>query len=184
MATIVAPKLTYWDLLRRPDDGKQYQIIDGEAFMSPSPNEKHQRAVGNLHLFLRLHCDSTRAGKIYLAPFDVVFDEFNVLQPDLLFVRKERLSIITTANVFGVPDLAIEVLSPSTAKFDRETKLRVYARAGVPELWYVDPESETVEVLNPTPEGHSAVTQRAAGDELLKSSVLPSISLTTRQISA
>ncbi len=182
MTTIVAPKLTYWDLYETPYDGKRYQIIDGEVYVTPSPNTKHQRAVGRLHVALDIFVRERDLGEVFLAPFDVVFDDYNVLQPDLLFVRKERRSIITAANVFGVPDLVIEVFSPSTARFDREKKLQVYARFGVQELWYVDPEAETVEILNLTPEKEFAVARRAAGDENIASAVLPGVSLTPRKI--
>src|SRR6266545_4047168 len=148
MVTIVAPKLTYEDLRKMPDDGKRYELIDGEVYMTASPNTKHQVVVGNIHMALRRFAQKAGVGKVFLAPFDVVFGERTAVQPDLLFIRKERLSILTDLNVQGAPDLVIEVLSPSTAAFDRETKLQVYARAGVPELWYVDPKEEIVEVLN------------------------------------
>src|SRR6266851_2987465 len=133
MVTIVAPKLTYEDLRKMPEDGKRYELIDGEVYMTPSPNTKHQTIVGNLHMALRQFVDNRGLGKIFLAPFDVVFGERTAVQPDLLFIRKSRLSILTDLNVQGAPDLVIEVLSPSTASFDRETKLQVYARAGVAE---------------------------------------------------
>jgi Uma2 family endonuclease len=182
MVTIIAPKLTYQDLRAMPDDGKRYELIDGEVSMTPSPNRRHQEIVGKLHVLLYAFVQKRDLGKIYLAPLDVVFDESNVVQPDLVFIRKERLSILKDAGVFGAPDLAIEVLSPGTAKFDRETKLQVYARAGVPELWYVDPEAESVEILNLTDEHHYALTAHLSDDKALVSAALPGIPLTLRQI--
>jgi Uma2 family endonuclease len=182
MVTIIAPKLTYQDLRAMPDDGKRYELIDGEVYMTPSPNRRHQEIVGKLHVLLYAFVQKRDLGKIYLAPLDVVFDESNVVQPDLVFIRKERLSILKDAGVFGAPDLAIEVLSPGTAKFDRETKLQVYARAGVPELWYVDPEAESVEILNLTDEHHYALTAHLSDDKALVSAALPGIPLTLRQI--
>src|SRR5712692_233365 len=160
MVTIVAPKLTYEDLRRLPEDGKRYELIDGEVYMTPSPSTKHQAVVGNLYAALRQLVVERDLGKVFLAPFDVVFGERTAVQPDLLFIRKERLSILTDLNVQGAPDLVIEVLSPSTAAFDRETKLQVYARAGVPELWYVDPKEEIVEVLNLSPDRRYKKTAR------------------------
>jgi len=182
MPTIVAPKLTYQDLREMPNDGKRYELIEGEVFMAPSPNLKHQRAASNLHFAIRDFLRSRDLGQIYFAPFDVVFDERTVTQPDLLFIRKERLSILGDANVSGAPDLVIEVLSPGTARYDRETKLQVYARAGVSELWYVDPEGETVEILNLTPGSQFSVTQRASGDEKLVSAALAGLTLMARSV--
>jgi len=184
MTTIIAPKLTYQDLLEMPNDGKRYELIEGEVYMAPAPNTKHQRAVARFHRGMADLVENRNLGEVFFAPFDVVFDERNVCQPDLLFIRKERLSILTDANVWGAPDLVVEVLSPGTARYDCETKLQVYARAGVPELWYADTKTETVEILNLTPEGHYAMTQRATGDEKLVSKTLSGLSLTPRQVFA
>lgn len=184
MATIIAPKLTYRDLIEMPNDGKRYELVAGEVYVTPSPNRKHQEALLNLAVALRDLIKRRGLGKLYVAPFDVVLDESNVLQPDLIFVRKERLSIITAANVSGAPDIAIEVLSPGTARFDRETKLQLYARAGVPELWYVEPEAEMIEVLNLTPERGYMLTLRASGEQRVTSAILEGLSLTAREVFA
>jgi Uma2 family endonuclease len=184
MATIVAPKLTYQDLREMLNDSRRYELIDGEVYMAPSPNRKHQRTVFRIAIKIHALVESRDLGEVYIAPFDVVFDQSNVTQPDVLFVQKERLSIITAANVSGAPDLAVEVISPGTARFDRETKLQVYARARIPELWYVDPEGETLDILNLGAGGHYALTQRATGDGQLVSAVLPGLRLTPREIFA
>lgn len=184
MTTIVAPKLTYKDLCEMPSDGKRYELIDGEVFMTPSPNWKHQRAASNLHFGIRRFLERQDLGEVYFAPFDVVFDERNVCQPDLFFIRRERRSILTKANVSGAPDLVIEILSPGTARFDRDSKLQVFARAGVPELWYVDPETEMVDILNLGAGGHYALTQRPTGDDQLVSAALPGLRLSPREIFA
>ncbi len=184
MVTIVAPKLTYKDLQAMPNDGRRYELIDGEVYMTPSPNTKHQRTAGNLYFALREFTESRGLGAAFFAPFDVVFDEATALQPDLLFVRKERLSVITPANVAGAPDLVIEILSPGNASFDRETKLQVYARAGVPEVWYFDPKKETAEILNLGDDGRYVLTATLAGDAGVVSAVLPGFRLTLRQVFA
>jgi Uma2 family endonuclease len=184
MVTIVAPKLTYEDLRKMPEDGKRYELIDGEVYMTPSPNTKHQVVVGNLYVALRRFAEETGIGKVFLAPFDVVFGERTAVQPDLLFIRTERLSILTDLNVQGAPDLVIEVLSPSTAAFDRETKLQVYARAGVPELWYVDPKEEIVEILNLSPNRRYKKTARLSGDAPVASQALHGLRLTLEEVFA
>src|SRR5712692_6954734 len=148
MAAIVAPKLTYAHLQAMPNDGKRYELLDGEVYMTPSPTTQHQRLVGRLYLLLHEFGQRTGSGEVLFAPLDVVFDDRNVVQPDLLFVRSERRTTITPAFVAGPPDLVIEVLSPSNAAYDREKKLPVYARAGVPEIWYIDPPTETLEILS------------------------------------
>ena len=184
MDAIVAPKLTYEDLRKMPEDGKRYELIDGEVYMTPSPNTKHQVVVGNLHVALRRFADETGIGKVFLAPFDVVFGERTAVQPDLLFIHKERLSILTDLNVQGAPDLVIEVLSPSTAAFDRETKLQVYARAGVPEVWYVDPKEEVLEILNLSPSRRYKKTARLSGDASVASRVLAGLRLPLEEVFA
>lgn len=184
MVTIVAPKFTYKDLQEMPDDGKRYQLIDGELYVSPSPNRGHQRAVGNLYAFLRERVEKAGLGEVYLAPFDVVFDQMNVVQPDLLVVGKERLAIITEANVEGVPDIAIEVLSPSNKRFDREKKLQLYGRVGVPELWYFDPADRTAEVFHTQADGRCVLTAKLSGSEAIRSAVFPDLSLTLDEVFA
>jgi Uma2 family endonuclease len=177
MVTIVDPKLTYEDLRRMPDDGKRYELIDGEVFMTPAPRTRHQLTVGNIYFALRSFVDEHGQGQVFLAPTDVVFGERTAVQPDLLFIGKDRASIVTELNVQGAPDLVIEVLSPSNAAFDRETKLQVYARAGVGELWYVDPEKRSVEVLELGADGHYVLVSSLLDTQTLTSNTFPGLSL-------
>ena len=184
MPTIVAPKLTYRDLEQLPQDGKRYELVDGEVYMTPSPNRMHQEAVGNVYSSLRALASAQGLGKVYLAPFDVVFDERNVLQPDLMFIRQARLATVKDTHVAGAPDLAIEVLSKSTAFYDRETKLQLYARAGVSEVWLVDPEKQTVEVLDLGPDRRYTLTASLTGHAFVPSAVLPGLTLSLREVFA
>ncbi len=139
-------KLTYEDYAKTPDD-ERYELIDGELFMVPSPNIPHQRTVGDLGTRLKIFVEGNGLGEVYFAPIDVVLSDTNVVQPDLIFVARERLDIITHANIQGAPDLVVEVRSPSTAQRDLTTKRRLYAEHGVKEYWMVDPEARTVTVL-------------------------------------
>src|SRR3989304_5917025 len=100
------PKFTYDDYLLLPED-KRYELIEGELIMVPSPGRKHQEVLGNLYLFLRKFVEESHFGKIFIAPFDVVFSSYDVVQPDIIFVTKERLQIITEENIQGAPDLVI-----------------------------------------------------------------------------
>ncbi len=184
MSTIVAPKLTYKDLQAMPNDGKRYELIDGEVYMTPSPSWRHQEILGNIYIALRTFVEERDLGKVSLAPLDVVFDQRNALQPDLLFVRKDRLSVIQHGHIEGPPDLVIEVLSPSTASYDRDTKIQVYARSGVYEIWFVEPESRTVDILNLGADGRFILTAHLSGDGAIVSAVLPGLLLTLRQVFA
>ena len=177
MVTIVDPKLTYEDLRRMPDDGKRYELIDGEVFMTPAPGTRHQLTVGNIYFAIRSFLEEHGPGQVFLAPTDVVFGERTALEPDLLFIRKERASIVTELNVQGAPDLVIEVLSPGNASFDRETKLQVYARGAVQELWYVDPDARTLEVLELGADGRYVLVSRLVATDSLTSTALPGLSL-------
>ena len=139
-------KFTYEDYRNAPED-KRYELLDGELVIMPSPKEIHQRLSMNLAVPLHVFVDENGLGRVYLAPFDVVLTDTDVVQPDLMFVSNERSHIITEDNIRGAPDLVIEILSPSTAEKDRTFKRALYARHGVREYWMVDPLAKTVTVL-------------------------------------
>jgi len=147
MALAEEIRLTVEDYLAMPEGGPRYQLVEGELIpMAPAPNRRHQRTSANLFSKLDQHVRGSRCGTLYFAPFDVVFDDFNVLQPDLIYISKARSSILTDAGATGAPDLVVEILSPSTAKLDLHRKRAIYARHGVDEMWVVDPEAEEVRV--------------------------------------
>jgi Uma2 family endonuclease len=146
LVKLVHPTLTYPEFRLMPDDGKRYELIDGELIVSPSPSEKHQRASGRLYVSWFIHVENKKLGRVYYAPFDVVFGEKTALQPDLLFVSKARLGIIGPEYIIGAPDLVVEILSPSRPAYDRVTKLEQYALYRVAEYWIIDPISESVEI--------------------------------------
>jgi Uma2 family endonuclease len=127
-------------------------------------------------------CDRHDLGEVFIAPYDIVFSKWTALEPDLLFIRKERRSIITDANVQGAPDLVIEILSPSNKAHDRKTKLVAYAKARVPELWYFDPEDRTGEILNLGTGGRYVVTSALSGNDAIVSKVLSGLSLTLDEV--
>ena len=184
--TSVISKLTYDEFQTLPRDGsKRFELIEGEVFMTPSPNTKHQTAAANLFLALGNFVRSRNLGRVFFAPYDVVFSKWTALEPDLLFIREDRLTmIITDANVRGAPDLVIEILSPSRRSYDRETKLRVYEAGGVSELWYVDPEERTVEILNRGPKGRYVLTATLSGNDAISSQVLPELKLALAEVFA
>jgi Uma2 family endonuclease len=140
-------KLTYDDFLLFPDDGKRHELIDGEHYVTPSPNTKHQTIVGNLHLLIASWLEAHPIGRVFLAPFDVVFSHFDIVEPDLLYLSYERSAqVLTPQHVKGTPELVIEIGSPGTRQRDETIKRRLYERSGVTEYWVVDPDLEVIRV--------------------------------------
>ena len=137
---------TYEDFLTFPDDGKRHEIIDGEHYVTPSPNTKHQRVSKNLMVALDWYLRQHPCGEVFAAPFDVVLSDLDVVEPDLLYVSRERASVLTKQHVRGAPDLVVEILSPGTRKTDEVTKRKRYEHFGVLEYWVVDPDLDAVKV--------------------------------------
>jgi len=172
MAVRVIPlKLTYRDYLTWPDDGRRYELYEGEVYMVPSPSVRHQRISRKLEALLGQFLPENGRGEVFHAPLDVVFSESTVVQPDILFISHQRRHIIGEQNISGAPDLVVEIISPSTEERDREIKLQLYCRYGVRECWLIDPEERTVEVLALSPEGYQVLGQYS-GDEVVNSQVL------------
>ena len=167
------PKLTYEEFRQLPDDGKRYELIHGEVHLLPSPSTRHQFVLQNLNLSLGAYVLENRLGEVWVAPLDVRLSDDTALQPDLIFVSNARAEIIQEDFIAGGPDLVVEILSPSTAAHDRATKLYVYAEAGVPEVWFIDPLVRTVEVLKLQGKKYF-VDSILAGDQILTSSQIPS----------
>ena len=116
MKPLSSSKFTYEDLLNFPDDGRRHEIIDGEHYVTPSPNTSHQTIVVNLVSAIRAFLAHQPLGAVFVAPFDVLSSDLNVVEPDLLYVSRERQAIVTHAHVRGAPDLVVEVLSSSTRR--------------------------------------------------------------------
>jgi Uma2 family endonuclease len=138
-------KLTYDDYVLLPDDGRRYEVLDGELEVSPAPSPGHQAVSRNLLRILDRHVDERGVGSLYYAPVDVILAPATIVQPDLLFVAAGRESIVTSRAVEGAPDLVIEILSPASGRLDRVGKAALYARYGVEHYWIVDPDARTVE---------------------------------------
>jgi Uma2 family endonuclease len=161
-------KLTFRDYLLLPEDGQRHELIGGEHHVTPSPTSKHQLAIGNLYRVLATFVRERQLGLVMLSPFDVVFSDEDVVEPDLLYVTRERRSVIGEKNAHGAPDLAVEVLSKSSRRKDLILKRDLYERTGVGEYWIVDPLRETVQVFRHGLAGlrRIAVLSAGAGDQL------------------
>jgi len=142
----VDSRVTYAQLQQWPDDGRQYELYDGEVIVVPSPFPRHQRVASNIEDILRDY-ESAAGGLTFHAPLDIVLSEHNVVQPDLLYFREERRGLVKDWEATrAAPDLAVEVLSRSTEARDRGRKMELLARFGVVEYWIVDPARNTLEI--------------------------------------
>jgi Uma2 family endonuclease len=146
--SLLARPLTYADLCELPNDSNRYEIIGGELIVSPSPHRAHQQTSMLLSVLISQHVAASQLGKVFAAPVDVRLSPHNVVQPDLLFIRQDRLGIFgPTGPVEGPPDLVVEIVSPSSRVMDRIRKAALYADSGVPEYWIVDPEKREFQLL-------------------------------------
>ena len=172
----ISTKFTYEDLKLIPPDRNRYEIVDGELFVSPAPKTLHQRIVANLLAILHRHARQHRLGEVFVAPVDVVFAKGTVLEPDVLFVSSSHLHYIGEDNLSGPPDLAVEVISESTKRLDREVKLKQYALYGVSEYCLVDPEGNSVEVFRLLGDEYQ-LAARLGFQDSLTSPLLPELKL-------
>ena len=132
--------LTYDDLCRMPDDGQRYELIGGELYVAPAPMRPHQRLVSYLQIIAGNYALERRLGEMYVSPVDVRLSDHDVVEPDLIFLRHDRLHLYNRrGDIQGAPDLVVEVISPSSEKTDPGAKMTLYARSGIPEYWLVNP---------------------------------------------
>lgn len=173
---------TYEDYARLPDNGFRYEVIYGELFMSPAPNPFHQTIVGEIFFVLMKLAKEQKLGRVLAAPIDVVLDDIGTpVQPDIIFIRQERLDIIGERKINGAPDLVVEVLSPGTEQYDRQKKYKLYATAEVKEYWLVDPKSCTIEVHVLRGQAYAPLGTFGS-DEAIRSEQLPDLQLAVSEI--
>jgi Uma2 family endonuclease len=173
---------TYADYTRLPDNGFRYEIIHGELFMSSAPTPRHQQVSFRLATTLDKYVTKKQFGEIMIAPLDVVIDHIATpVQPDIIFIRQERLDIIGERKINGPPDLVVEVLSPGTEQHDRQKKYTLYATAEVKENWLVDPKSCTIEVHVLRGQAYAPLGTFGP-DETIQSELLPDLQLAVAEI--
>jgi len=172
-------KLTYDDFLLFPDDGKRHELIDGEHYVTPSPARKHQAIAWNLTVLIGNYLRAHPIGRAFAAPFDVVFSDFDVVEPDLLFIsRAKQGDVLTTKYVRGAPDLVVEIGSPATRKRDETIKRRLYERFGVSEYWTIDPELDSIHVYRRSDGGYTRAAElMLERHEVLTTPLLPGLDL-------
>ena len=177
-------KLTYDDFVLFPDDGKRHEIIDGEHYVTASPNTKHQQVTVELVFLIRLWLEEHHVGRLFTAPFDVVLSNFDVVEPDLIYLSHERADeIMTSVHVRGAPELVVEIGSPSTRQRDETIKRHLYERTGVSEYWFVDPEVDVVRIYRRDGDRFARPVElsREAGD-IVTTPLLPGLSLPLSRI--
>ena len=140
-------RITWADAQLMPEDGKRYEAIDGELYVTPAPARRHQRISGRVFTALVGLMEGPGHGWVYSAPIGVAFPETEEgVQPDIIFVSRDRTELLVDEGIRGAPDLVVEILSPGTAVRDRGIKRKLYQRQGVAQYWIADPETESVEV--------------------------------------
>lgn len=146
MSQEIAPKtkLGYQEYCCYPDDGNRHEIIDGEHYMNPAPSTYHQTVSMRLAYLLFGLIEDAQLGRVFHAPIDVQLSDFDIVQPDLIVIVKDRVQMITPTKIKGAPDLIVEILSPNTRNNDMTLKKELYQGTGIREYWIVDPEDQTV----------------------------------------
>jgi len=153
--------------------------------VTPSPNTKHQAIVFNLANAFGSYLRAHPIGAAFVAPFDIVFSDLDIVEPDLLYISRDRASILTKQHVRGAPDLAVEILSPSTRKTDEVTKRKLYDRFGVREYWVIDPELDTIKIYRRAGEGFARVAELSVEhDDALTTPLLPDFSVPLAEVFA
>ncbi|MFN8591010.1 MAG: Uma2 family endonuclease [Thermomicrobiales bacterium] len=183
--TIVAydRPLTYDDLLAMPDDGLRREIINGELIVNPAPEANHQRILGSIYRLLDDYALETHRGEVFMAPFDVILTRFDAVQPDLVFLLASHGRVPDHDHAINYPpDVAVEILSPSSRGTDRVRKMALYARAGVPEYWLADPAQRVLTVHHL--QGDEYITAAPDADGVLESRVLPGLRVDPRLVFA
>lgn len=172
--------VTYADYAKLPDEGVRYEINDGRLeAMTPGPNALHQFVVQEIEHRMLQNC--SRDYVVLYAPIDLILAETDVRQPDLIMIRRNRLSIITRRGIEGPPDLVVEVLSTHSAKRDRQQKLKAYAKYQIPEYWIVDINNEVLEQYLLADKQYQ-LFEVYKEDEPVYSEQIPCISFTMRGI--
>src|SRR5262245_465349 len=170
-------KLTYDDYVRFPDDGMRHELIDGEHYVTPAPNMGHQRIAMRLTMAIGTWLAEHPVGELFFAPFDVVFTQVDVVEPDLLYVSNEHEhDLLTEQHALGA-DLVIEIGSPSTRRRDETLKLALYERAGVSEYWFVDPERDVVRICRRATDKFLPPLSLSGTDAVLTSRLFPEFEL-------
>ena len=160
MITGLKQKLDYSDYARIPPDGKRYELLEGDVYVTPAPSPLHQRVSKRLQRQL----EASGRGEVFNAPIDLILTPHDVVQPDLVVVTDPGQ--VSGRGIEGPPALVVEVLSPSTREHDRTVKARRFSALGIRHYWLVDPEASRIECYRLEAGAYALVIQ-AEGDASL-----------------
>jgi Uma2 family endonuclease len=176
---------TYGDYCSLPEDGRRYEVIRGDLYVTPAPTVDHQRVVMRLSWKLQGFVAEHQLGEVFAVALDILLpaDIAAPVQPDLVYFRTGNEPRPGATNFRGVPDLVVEVLSPGTRRYDTTTKLAAYRDAGVPEVWLADPRARTLVVHGKDPEGAAYVElSRGVSGGTVASRLLPGLVVVVDEI--
>ena len=177
----VDPRVSFAELCQWPDDGRRYELYDGEVIVVPAPIPRHQLVAIRIGRLLLEYAEASGSLAL-ISPIDIAFTEHDVLQPDVVLFRRERRSQIDMMKVIRIaPDLAVEVVSPATEGRGRGRKMQMFARFGVGEYWIVDPVRNVLEIheLNERTYQLAVTCDETA---LVSSPSLPGLSFDARRV--
>lgn len=173
---------TYEDYLQLPDDGNRYEIIEGVLYVTSAPTYDHQFVVSEILFQLKLCVREQDLGVVLTAPFEVHLSESSrPVQPDVLFIKRDRQPEPGAKFFAGPPDLVVEVISPSSVRTDQVIKFRAYEKAGVPEYWLINPKTRSLKVFTLSEQEYTLLGQ-FTDDEPIESAVLPQLNIKTSSL--
>lgn len=173
-------KITYADYLKI-DDNNRYEIFNGELCRVPAPSTNHQSVSRNLEFLLWNFVKQKGLGNVFDAPIDIVFDDDEVFQPDIVFIKSENQSIVGKNAIQGVLDLIVEIVSPSSAFYDTIEKKEVYGKYGVKEYWLVFPDEKVIEIFILGKEGYVEFC-KSKKKGIVKSNVLEGLEIDSKDV--
>jgi Uma2 family endonuclease len=172
------------DLEMLPDDGRRYEIVDGELYVSKQPHWQHQYVCGRVFALLDSWSSQAKTGMANLAP-GLIFGDEDDVAPDVIWISQKRLASALQADgkLHMAPELVVEVLSPGTTnqQRDRETKLKLYSRRGVQEYWVINWQDQLLEIYR-REEGLLALDKTLYGTDVLQSPLLPGFACKVDQL--
>jgi Uma2 family endonuclease len=181
---ILERRFTYTDYKELDvDDDFHYELLEGEFVKKQSASIAHQRTLRKLVDIVNAHVTQKKLGEVFFAPIDVFLDDESVLVPDLVFVSSAKASLVTGDGIMGVPDLMVEIISPSSIRRDRFQKFRLYKQFAVTEYWLIDPANQSIEIhhYDATEKDYDLFSFGVSKGEV-RSKVLPELTITIEQI--
>ena len=171
-------KISTGDYFKLQETNRPMELVYGYVREPPSPFYSHQVVVGRMFRLLAAHVEQSHLGVVCVAPLDVILDQETdlIVQPDLLFVAQARLEIVKD-QVWGAPDLVVEVESPTSEHRDRTLKLTWYRRYGVKEYWQVDPRDRRIDIVDCVSNTRTAL----AAHDRVQSKILPAFAATVEE---